>query len=64
MKEVVFEIGYDKNNDLDFSIRGNFYKQLTREQYNEILKMAFYCLKTLENFIVEDNDNYAIAKKE
>ena len=55
MKEIVFEIGFDKNNDLDFSIEGTFYKKLTREQYNEILKMTFYCLKELEKFGIKES---------
>lgn len=55
MKETLFEIGYDKNNELDFSIKGTFYQKLTREQYNEILKMTFYCLKELEKFGIKES---------
>lgn len=55
MKETIFEIGYDKNNELDFSIKGTFYQKLTREQYNEILKMTFYCLKELEKFGIKES---------
>lgn len=55
MKETLFEIGYDKNNDLDFSIKGTCYQKLTREQYNEILKMTFYCLRELEKFGIKEN---------
>ena len=54
MKETVFEISYNRNNELDFSIKGTFYQKLTREQYNEILKMTFYCLKELEKFGVKE----------
>lgn len=55
MKRTLFEIGYDKNNDLDFSIEGTCYQKLTREQYNEILKMTFYCLKELEKFGIKES---------
>ena len=55
MKETIFGIGYDKNNELDFSIKGTFYQKLTREQYNEILKMTFYCLKELEKFGIKES---------
>ena len=55
MNETIFEIVYDKNNEFDFSIKGTCYQKLTREQYNEILKMTFYCLKELEHFAIKES---------
>lgn len=64
MKETIFEIGYDKNNELDFSIKGVFYQKLTREQYNEILKMTFYCLKELEKFGIKESFETMVGGKQ
>ena len=58
--KTIFEIGYEKG-EIDFSIKGAFYQKLTREQYNEIIKITFYCLKELEKFGVKDS--YEIVGK-
>ena len=58
---TIFEIGYEKG-ELDFSIEGTYYQKLTREQYNEILKITFYCLKELEKFGIKESFEVKVGK--
>lgn len=53
-KELFSIIQEDGHCNIDFRVALN---QLTREEFNQVVKMTYYALKTLENNIIKVEEN-------
>ncbi len=60
-KELLSIIQEDGHCNIDFRVALN---QLTREEFNQVVKMTYYALKTLEENVINNEINNEVKPNE